>query len=265
MERPEKVIVHQRVNSRIILFVTFSVVLFVQGCAHTPDSAMEADPVALLNEVCGNGRAGYSTSSGYIGIVVRSKKVSGTFSGAVKVDPQKMDLEVTNPLGGTEAAIHAEDRVVTVLVPGKEKKIYPDAYSWNGVPIHFAPEMFLGRFPCPAVFGKSREAIGFADQGREKIQSRYGIKFRQAEPGELAIEAPDPSGKNQEVYRYQFDVQDGKYLAIAMAWEVQNSPKGLVRFELLEKDPETHESKGWKVVSNEGEVKLLWKSRRSER
>ena len=84
---------------------------------------------------------------------VQSPELSGQFPASVRaISPNQLYLEVTNLIGSPQAWMKIENGKVDLkLTPENEKEWGRQSMKsiFAGLPIEFAPDLFLGRIPCP--------------------------------------------------------------------------------------------------------------------
>lgn len=172
---------------------------------------------------------------------VSSDDARGQFPANVLVqDPQQLDLEITNLLGGTEATVTVRGDKYRVVKGGKESRSWQGTGTWGGIPLRWASELFLGRFPCPAPQeqAKARVSIEGDDQLRVDVGS--------------------------ETYVYSVKEWSGKMWAFELEWMTKGSPGGDLKFEFAEPEDVTGSPLDWTAKSSKGEVRVRWKKGQRE-
>lgn len=191
--------------------------------------------------------------TGTLQMLVESKELNGRFSANAKVDGQdkaRVVLEITNPLGGTEAVLKIEGEKYDILreegslfAKSKLNKIDSGYGSWGGIPIRWASVLFLGRIPCP-------------DSG-----TNWSLSL--PSPDVLVVEGgggklSDPGVKPKERFTYQFVEQKGQPWPEQLKWENLGVPPMAIAFKF-----DGPESKGmsptkWEIQSDKGKLKVKW-------
>src|SRR6185312_11794511 len=120
------------------------------GCAHPVKKVgMGLEPKLLLAKACAPGAA-LKAVTGSVRMSVKSRDASGQFPASVQAGPEHLYLEITNPLGGTEATIQIDGNRYTIdTTKQKHGGVRGGEGSWGGIPLRWATELFLGRIPCP--------------------------------------------------------------------------------------------------------------------
>lgn len=150
-------------------------------------STDRADPQSFLKRLC---HSDIKQTTGNVWIRAESQAkegssgVSGQFPASVKATaPDQVILEVTNLLGGTEARIRVEGGKFTLLRPDASGKLKPQrtlSGSWGGIPLRWAPALFLGSHPCPDAPEKVRSVSFLSDElleARVSDRETYRIGF----------------------------------------------------------------------------------------
>ncbi len=214
--------------------------VFIQSCATGP-RVEENRPEELYSYAC-RSHAKVKKVEGSVWMSVKSREASGQFPAQVLAkSPSFLELEVTNLLGGTEARIYVQKSKIKVQVPGKPDQNKKGA--WGGIPLQWAPQLFIGQVPCPS---------------RKKIKKS---QMRVDERHDLLIEFEEA----QEQFEYQFKTVAGKPWPEKVIWKKTVNDQSIeVVFEFSDPESQTRLSKRWEVRSRLGEIKLRWKQRRVE-
>lgn len=216
-------------------------ILLASGCAQVPVSR-DVEPSALLREACAPGSE-IQKASGSIWMKAASQEASGQFPATVEaVSPDRVRMEITNLLGGTEAIILVQGREYRIEVPGKPEKTEKGAHTWGGIPLEWATELFLGRIPCPPTGPEKRLSIG-------------------SEPGELVVSVPASLHGAEEAYVYRFRRWAGRPWPESLRWERKSAPPVAVEFKFDDPEEKTRSPRKWEAKSPRGEVKVRWKDR----
>jgi hypothetical protein len=223
--------------------------LALQGCSHAPiNSGADADPRALLAQACEAG-AGVKSVKGSVWLKAKSKEASGQFPAEVAApSADRVRLEVTNPLGGTEAVLSVEGSHYKIQVPNHKERNERGDRSWGGIPLEWANALFLGRIPCP-------------DASRAK-----DAKLSRGPAGELVVETPKTLDRLPEKYVYRMRAIDGGFWAESLHWERQGiagSAPVVVDFKFDDPDSKTRSPLKWEAKGAQGEVKVRWKDRQA--
>lgn len=213
--------------------------LGIAGCATGPaPRPLPSDhPKELLQTVCAVGRDTHSVKGSFI-LKVHTPRANGQFPATAEAtDPDRLTLEITNLLGGTEAIVRVEGKKYEIQLPSKKNQAPEKGEGlWNGLPLRWAPELFLGRIPCP---------------GRDRLGDSQVTVVN----GQLVVEMPHTLATDPERFVYSdFAGKDGALLPQSIHWERKGSVPISVEFKM---DGNTK----WEVHSAQGEVKVRWKDR----
>jgi hypothetical protein len=172
----------------------------------------------------------------------KSPDASGQFPASIQAKaPSSLKLEVQQPFGGTAAVLTIEGSDLQIEVPGKPERGRRERETWAGIPLRWAPGLFLGKIPCP-----DSNSLG---------QASLSINA----DDELIVSMPsDASGKPAR-FIYRFDERkDGRFWAKFLHWESGNAA---VDFEFDDPEAETLSPLKWQAKSKQGEVKIRWRDR----
>ena len=216
------------------------------GCA-TVKSSLKSNPDHLLRQACAAGEAIRSVE-GSVWMKASSKEASGQFPAEVKVsrEPRLLRMEVANLVGGREALITVEGERYSIDVPEKKaRKAQKESGqgTWGGIPLRWAPDLFLGQVPCPSTAqlqGASRTVDG---EGNLRVETR-----------------PSTEGA-AEVFEYRFRDFAGDRWPASLVWERTGPFVKRVEFKFDDLEDYTHSPRRWEAKSPEGEVKVRWKER----
>jgi len=224
-----------------------AVLAFSSGCAHRQAADLRDTAAAeqAVERSCSIGRT-VRQAKGRVGIRaidVRGKSVQ--FSAFVNAEQQgTFRLEATNPLGGTEATIEYRDGRFVVSRPGKGTELDRQATHWNGIPLRFALELFLGRVPCPEPASLDRGS------------------FRLTAPGTVEWEL-----SGAERWHWEFRDENGSTWVDRLVWQSlapgAREREGEVEFLFRDPDSKSGTPSVWEVKSRQGEVKVRWRDRES--
>jgi hypothetical protein len=233
---------------REALFRLFPVValgIVLTGCGHGPVKP-ELEPRALLGLACQPGMQ-VSSVKGSVWLKAVSKEASGQFPAMVDASsPEKLKMEVTNLVGGTEAIITVDGRHYRIEVPNHKERTEQGEQYWGGIPLQWANALFLGRIPCPDA-GLSKDAV-----------------FSMSAQGELVVETPETLARLPEKYVYRFRQLDGHFWPEALHWErkgIAASAPIVVDFKFDDPETKTMSPKKWEAKGSQGEVKVRWRDR----
>lgn len=220
-------------------------IALASGCAHMKISK-DTTPAELLASVCEPGSSVRETK-GSVWLKAKSDEASGQFPAMVKATaPDSLYMEVTNLLGGTEARIKVSGRQYTVEVPGKPEQDYKGYGNWGGIPLRWAADLFLGRFPCPE-----------GDPG--------SLDATVTDEGELVVVVPATLGGDREEFHYRFRKWGGKPWPESLSWKREGPFGTSVEFEFDQPEDETRSPLKWEARSARGEVRMRWKQRNLDR
>ena len=219
------------------------------GCSHGP-IAHENDPAALLDQVCRPG-AGVKAARGSVWLKAKSKDASGQFPALVEApSADRLKLEVTNLVGGTEAIISVEGQHYRIDIPNHKERQEQGNSSWGGIPLQWANALFLGRIPCP-----------------ELPLAAAGSVNRDAQ-GALVVETSKTLDRMAEKYVYHLTLVGGTSWADSLHWErkgMDAADTSVVDFKFSDPDDKTRSPQKWEAKGGQGEVKVRWKDRQFER
>jgi hypothetical protein len=234
----------------VLRVVVFGSVLsaLVAGCGHGPVKP-EADPRALLGQACSPG-ARVKAVKGSVWLKAKSKEASGQFPAVVEApSPDKLKMEVTNLVGGTEAILTVEGRHYKIEVPHHKDRNEQGETSWGGIPLQWANALFLGRIPCPDS-SITKDAV-----------------FHVSGQSELVVETPETLARLPERYVYHFRPLGTGIWPDSLHWErkgIAGSAPIVVDFKFEEPEDKTQSPQKWEAKGSQGEVKVRWRDRQTE-
>jgi len=219
----------------------------LSSCAHRGaprDLQIQQEPDEVLAQICSAGET-VAEASGVVQIRAQSPEASGQFPASVQVNSQSrtLDLEVTNPLGGTEAKIRVEGTNYQIEAGrGKKARQEKGTGTWGGIPLHWAVDLFLGRFPCPS-----------KTEHHAKIESG----------NVLVVRVPPSLAGGEEIFRYSLDIMqsDRKVWPKSLQWSRSGILASEVKFQFSSPEDATRSPMRWEAVSSRGEVKAKWRER----
>ena len=212
------------------------------GCA-TSSSKLTQNYSAkdLYTITCGIGQS-IQSAEGSVWLKANSKEVTGYYPTTVTVSaPNVLKMAINNVLGGTEAWIQVEQGHYLVTDGSRREKKDEGYGSWGGIPLRWAPALFLGRVPCP--------------------DSTQVVELKKTSDGDLFLEVSNGSSILTETFLYSFEIQSGRPWPIALHWENQGKSKTAVDFKFEDREEETGSPKKWEARSERGKVKVHWKDR----
>lgn len=217
----------------------------ISGCAHAPVQKI-TDPNELFTYACGIGSS-VKSASGSVWFKAKSKEASGQFPADVLAEsPGQLKMEVTNLVGATEAVITIKDQKYTIQGTGKNKVRNQKGFgSWGGIPLRWAPLLFLGRIPCPTAEEAKVATMSVSPEGDLTVQTK-----------------PAKSG-DFEKFVYKFRSWAGKPWPESLHWEKKGPPSVQVDFTFDDPEDGTQSPTKWEARSPRGEVKLRWKERKT--
>jgi hypothetical protein len=221
--------------------------MLMSGCAHAPVSA-EIDPRTLLGQACQAG-ANVTAVKGSVWLKAKSKEASGQFPANVDAPAaDRLKLEVTNLMGGTEAILTVEGRHYKIQVPNKKGRDEHGESSWGGIPLQWANALFLGKIPCP-----------------DSVLAKDAVLSKGGE-GELIVETPKTLDRLPEKFVYRFRSFEGMPWAESLRWErkgIAGSAPVTVEFKFEDPEAKTRSPQKWEAKGAQGEVKVRWKDRQA--
>lgn len=221
------------------------------GCAHKAVTVGAETPEqlqALLKMACKPSEK-VTRVSGSVWLKAKSKEASGQFPATVFAESEKsrLKMEVTNLVGGVEAAIEITGDEYLIQGP-KLKAPMKGKQSWGGIPLEWAHALFMGKVPCAH---RSEWVI---------------LKLESPSDGQLTVRRPVSGLKNhEEIFEYRFKKWGEEYWPEHLIWSRTGEGKE-TRVEFKFDDPEegTGAPKRWEAKSAMGEVKVRWKDRSPE-
>ncbi len=203
------------------------------------------DPRGVLLQACEIGVAQQEVK-GSVWLKAKSKDASGQFPAVVQVSsPANLKMEVTNLVGATEAVITIDGRHYKIEVPGKKVKQQEGHGSWAGIPLRWATELFLGKFPCPSVVAMKDASILMNEQGLVTVETKPNLE----------------GGAEKFIYRLRDWA--GRYWVEELHWESSGNFSAKVDFKFSDPEDSTGSPRKWEAKSDQGEIKVRWKDRES--
>lgn len=228
------------------LFLT--VLSFLSGCAHVNQSNFfkGSNPDELLLEACNVG-VSVKSAKGSVWLKAISKEASGQFPAQVLVQaPSQLQMEAQNLFGGTEAMIRIDGHSIFIETPDHKKFNRKGNQSWGGMPLEWAPQLFLGKIPCPPTEFWNNARKSFDAEGRLVVQI----------PGSLKAVA--------QKFIYAFKLFNEKPWVEELHWEKEGVTPLSVDFKFSEPEALTRSPLRWEAKSSLGSIKMYWKEREYE-
>jgi hypothetical protein len=155
-------------------------------------------------------------------------------------------LDINNPLGGTQAIVKVDRKKYEVQdLAEKDQPPLVGVEDWNGVPLEWAGDLFLGRIPCPLdsvdlrlEFGKGNELIAIIKDLKNGWDQKFIYQFRQW---------------NQHPWPF------------SLKWIQEGPKKSQVDFFFDSPEKGTDSPEKWEAQSSRGELKVKWRSREISR
>jgi hypothetical protein len=221
--------------------------MFLFACAHAPSTKTPEDPKVSLLTACEIG-AKTQEVKGSAWLKAKSKDASGQFPAAVLVNSanSSLKMEVTNLVGATEAVITVNGRHYVIDVPGKKSRKQEGHGSWAGIPLRWATELFLGRFPCLSTVALKDAVISADDKGSISVETKANLE----------------SGKEKFVYKMK--EWAGKSWIEELHWEALGTFAAKVDFKFSDPEDSDGSPRKWEAKSDQGEIKVRWKDRESK-
>lgn len=227
-----------RGRSLISSFILSGVAAGILAGCSTGARIADRDPALVFEDACRPGAAS-TFVEGSVWIRTQSatnSKESGQFPADVRVSEKTgLVMQVTNLIGGREAEIRVSDN--QVRINGQSPARDGQGGMWSGIPLRFAPELFLGRVPCPPV------------------PQRKGAKIAFNGERELTVQA------GGEEYRYRFREVDRKLLPTQAQWRAGDVT---IDFTFDDLELATGSARKWEARGPAGEVKVKWRERHVE-
>lgn len=223
------------------ILTTAMVLASLSACAHAP-AGKGADPRYLLDRACQPGQ-NIKSVRGSIWMKAQSKDASGQFPASIKVEaPDSLRMEVTNLLGATVGMITIKGTSYVIDTPKEKKKQMKGSGTWAGIPLRWAPDLFLGRIPCPTTQAMQHAELTVSDEG------------------ELTVQIAKSAGDEKFVYRFR-DWAGSPWVE-SVHWEKKEAN---VDFKFDDPDQVDNSPQKFEARSPQGEVKIRWKDREVSR
>lgn len=223
------------------------------GCATGPKKSL-GSAAELFEAACTGYRApGKKTAvlKGSIWAKVESPELKGQFPATVLAEaPGKLALEVTNLIGAPQAWLKIEaGRIQLKLTPENQRAWGQQSVRaiWGGLPLEMAPDLFLGKIPCPPL-----------GAGRDLRTSVLG--------DQLEVISTDVKTQSKNRYLYSFESYAGRPWPNALTYEgvVRGGQRVKIDFEFEDPSDSEYSPKKWSATSSRGAVTIRWKDRTVE-
>lgn len=221
------------------LSLSLLLVIGLGGCSQAPLRETDS-PELWLEHACRPGSM-LQTVKGSVWLKAKSKEASGQFPAAVEAQADgSLILEATNLIGAKEAVIRVKNQRYEIEVPGKPARNERGTGEWGGIPLRWAPDLFLGRIPCPSSRRAQDLRLSRDPEGRLKVETRPNLQ------------------SEGEVFLYSFRDWAGSPWPEKLRWQRGTL---VVDFQFDQPEPKTRSPQKWEAVSRDGEVKVRWKNR----
>ena len=203
-------------------------------------------PRDLLRFACSPGED-VKSAQGRILAKMSSPSRSGQFQAGVTVDSGRhLELDVTNPLGGTQAMIRVNEGRYEVIDYSDQHPVREFGQDyWGGIPLKWASTIFLGRIPCPETTPATRLEVSPA--------------------GELVVTWFDAKAKETQQFTYGFIQWRGKPWPASLLWTRDGSHSSRVEFQFESPETDTGSPEKWEAKSVQGQIKIKWRTRQISR
>jgi hypothetical protein len=225
-----------------------SLAVLLASCAHAPVE-FKGEPREALAQVCSPG-AQLKSARGSVFLKAKSKEASGQFPAEVDAPgPDRLKIEITNLVGGTEAIISVEGTHYTINVPKQKNRSEKGERSWGGIPLQWSNALFLGRIPCPPTASLSGTGVTVNKEGDVVAETTR------------TLEAP------AEKFVYHTRQVADLLWPETLHWEKLDSAGGVavaVDFKFDEPEAGSRSPRKWEAKSSQGEVKVRWRERTTQ-
>lgn len=214
----------------------------LSGCARAPiqnRTAPSATPEERLESVCAVG-ASLQSAKGSVWLKASSPESSGQFPAFVSVErPDRLRMEITNLLGGTEATVSVRGTQYQVEVKKQKDRSRAGTGSWAGIPLRWAVTLFLGEIPCP--------------RGARVVSAESDSVLRVLSPG--------GADGAEERFEYRLREWAGAEWPERLIWERGGALSQRVEFVFDEPETGSRSPRRWEAKSQQGEIKVRWRDR----
>ncbi len=172
-----------------------------------------------------------------------STEEAGQFQANVLVDSSDhLQLEITNPLGGTQALIKVSQgryEIIDYSEKGQRPRVGQD--HWGGIPLQWASILFLGQIPCP--------------------QRGKGLDLEVSQDNELTVTELNKKENEKQKFIYRFKQWNHHPWPASLKWIREGSERSSVEFQFDSPEKETGSPEKWDVRSSQGQIKVKWRTR----
>ena len=231
----------------------FWVFFLLYSCSSPPKKFTVRDPIKTLTEICHTGMA-TTEVKGRVSLNAKTARQSGNFSGVVRVDPNKLILQIQNLFGGTEAEVLVDDDNYRVNIVQKNETVSGERY-WMGIPLFLAKDLFLGR---PLCIPKIRNAVQKGYLSKSWIKKNHLEVISDGE--DLVVRDLSKKGTKKSQIVYSLIERDGLPLLDHIVWTYFGIRNETI--ELRFSNFEGRVARQFDVHSSKGEVSVHWKTRK---
>jgi hypothetical protein len=164
---------------------------------------------------------------------------NGQFPASIASQPNgNLRIEVTNPIGGTEAIIDWSDAEFSMKIRDRKPEVRKigTGSAWSGVPLRFGRTLLMGRIVCPTA-----DALA---QG--KTSWKEDLLFFES---------------TEETFEYLYELGQPEFFPSQVVWTRKTSQGSVaVMFRLERPDSQTQSPMTWEAKSKGEELKFKWNS-----
>lgn len=224
------------------ILLSFMMMILV-SCASAPRLRKHSNlsPIEVLKKTCLIGSQIHQVR-GEAWMKIKSEDKSsrnGQFPASIASQPTgALRIEVTNPIGGTEAIIDWSDTDFVLKL--KDRK--PDtrkighSSSWSGVPLRFGRALLMGKMVCPKPETMAQGHSSWRDD-------------------QLFFET------SEETFEYLYEFGQPEYFPTQVVWTRKSSQGDVVvAFKFDRPDTQTQSPLTWEAKSRGEELKFKWNS-----
>lgn len=190
--------------------------------------------------------------TGGIWAKIESPDLSGQFPATVLARaPGELALEVTNLIGAPQAWVKIKDQKIEMKLSAENKRAWKNSskhLNLGGLPLEFAPSLFLGRVPCPDLAGSPDLRMSILNQK------------------DLEIIETDSKTKHKNRYLYEFDSFEGRPWVSKLNYEgsLRSGQDVKVEFKFESPTAPDRAARRWSASSTRGKIDIRWKDRAAE-
>ncbi len=206
----------------------------------------------LFEAACSGGySSGKKTEkvTGSIWAKIESPELSGQFPATVlALSSGELALEVTNLIGAPQAWVKIKNKKIEMKLTAENQKAWKNSsqqLNLGGLPLEFAPGLFLGRVPCPSFLGNS--GLRMSVIGRKDLE---------------VIETDSKTGKKNK-YLYEFDSFEGRPWVSNLIYDgfLRSGQDLRVEFKFESPTAPDRSPRRWSASSKRGKIDVRWKDR----